>query len=215
MRSRASTQSRNRVASRYSTASTASAASGSGCGCRSRSARGRRYLDTEDGAKDGWVELGGAPGAASHALRITFLEGLAGRKEGWTLLFLESEAVSVRVTRNGAPIASNVSERGDLKRFVPDPLETGDVVELVGVSEKSPTLAQVVSSSDTRVGATCPYFDDCFVTTMKRDAEEARIVVVNHHLFFADLALRGAHPARVLPEYDAVVFDEALSEKGR
>lgn len=102
----------------------------------------------------------------------------------------------------------NAADLGLLVRWVEE-TETGDVVELVGVSEKSPTLAQVVSSSDTRVGATCPYFDDCFVTTMKRDAEEARIVVVNHHLFFADLALRGAHPARVLPEYDAVVFDEA------
>jgi ATP-dependent DNA helicase DinG len=44
---------------------------------------------------------------------------------------------------------------------------------------------------------------------MRRDAERARLVVVNHHLFFADLALRGPHPGRVLPDYDAVIFDEA------
>ena len=44
---------------------------------------------------------------------------------------------------------------------------------------------------------------------MKREAEAAEVVIVNHHLFFADLALRGAHPARVLPDYEAVVFDEA------
>lgn len=103
---------------------------------------------------------------------------------------------------------AHAADLGLLTRWIEE-TETGDVVELLGVSEKSPTLAHVVSSSDTRVGASCPYFEDCFVTQMKRDAEEARIVVVNHHLFFADLALRGAHPARVLPEYDAVIFDEA------
>src|SRR6187402_1066755 len=44
---------------------------------------------------------------------------------------------------------------------------------------------------------------------MRREAERARLIVVNHHLFFADLALRGPHPGRVLPDYDAVIFDEA------
>jgi len=67
----------------------------------------------------------------------------------------------------------------------------------------------VSSSSDTRVGAPCQFFDECFVTRMRREAERARLVVVNHHLFFADLALRGPHPGRVLPDYDAVIFDEA------
>src|SRR5690606_2612350 len=60
-----------------------------------------------------------------------------------------------------------------------------------------------------RVGPTCQFFESCHVTRMKREAAAARIVVVNHHLFFADLALRGAHPASVLPDYDAVIFDEA------
>jgi ATP-dependent DNA helicase DinG len=59
------------------------------------------------------------------------------------------------------------------------------------------------------VGQSCQFFDECFVTRMRREAERARLVVVNHHLFFADLALRGPHPGRVLPDYDAVIFDEA------
>src|SRR4029077_16709734 len=71
---------------------------------------------------------------------------------------------------------------------------------------------EVASASDTRIGAGCAYFERCFVTRMRREAEQAQIVVVNHHLFLADLALRsgprGAH-ASVLPAYDAVVFDEA------
>ena len=87
--------------------------------------------------------------------------------------------------------------------------ESGDLAELAGMAEDDPIRAEVSSSSDTRLGATCQYFDECFVTRMRRDAERARLVVVNHHLFFADLALRGPHPGRVLPDYDAVIFDEA------
>ncbi len=87
--------------------------------------------------------------------------------------------------------------------------ETGDFAELAGMAEDDPVRAEVASSSDTRIGASCQYFDECFVTRMRRDAERAKLIVVNHHLFFADLALRGPHPGRVLPDYDAVIFDEA------
>lgn len=87
--------------------------------------------------------------------------------------------------------------------------ESGDLAELVTIAEQAPIRLKVASSSETRVGARCPDFDDCFVTSMKREAEAARIVVTNHHLFFADLALRGPHPGQVLPDYDAVLLDEA------
>ncbi len=95
-----------------------------------------------------------------------------------------------------------------LLRFV-EATESGDLAELAGLAEDDPIRAEVASSSDTRVGPSCPYYDECFVTRMRREAERARLVVVNHHLFFADLALRGPHPGRVLPDYDAVIFDEA------
>lgn len=87
--------------------------------------------------------------------------------------------------------------------------ETGDLGELASLSEEDPVRLAVASSSDTRLGPACAHYDACFVTRMRREAEDAKIVIVNHHLFFADLALRGAHPGRVLPDYDAVVFDEA------
>jgi ATP-dependent DNA helicase DinG len=87
--------------------------------------------------------------------------------------------------------------------------ETGDLAELRGMAEDDPIRAEVSSSSDTRLGQSCQFFDECFVTRMRREAERARVVVVNHHLFLADLALRGPHPGRVLPDYDAVIFDEA------
>jgi ATP-dependent DNA helicase DinG len=93
---------------------------------------------------------------------------------------------------------------------------SGDVAELVDIADDDPILPLVTSSKETRVGAGCPYFDDCFVTKMKREVARAQVVVVSHHLFFADLAVKAqageaaaAARAGVLPAYDAVVFDEA------
>lgn len=86
---------------------------------------------------------------------------------------------------------------------------SGDRAELAVVPEQAGVWLDVTASSETRIGARCDYFESCFVTHMRERAEEARIVVVNHHLFFADLALRAARGAGVLPEHDAVVFDEA------
>ncbi len=88
----------------------------------------------------------------------------------------------------------------------------GDVAELRELPEDSYAWSLVRSSADTRIGPPCQYFDDCFVTQMRRRAESAQIIVVNHHLFFADLALRakpGGEYAAVLPPFDAVIFDEA------
>ncbi len=86
---------------------------------------------------------------------------------------------------------------------------TGDRGEVAEVPEDAAIWAQVVSGSETRIGASCRHFEACFVTRMRRQAEEADLVVVNHHLFFADLATRGAHGGSVLPDYEAVIFDEA------
>lgn len=90
--------------------------------------------------------------------------------------------------------------------------ETGDRAELVDLPEDAPIWAAVQSGSDTRVGPRCRHFEACFVTKARRRAEDAHLVVVNHHLFFADLALRAEAPGAqtgVLPDHDAVIFDEA------
>ncbi|HSC87303.1 MAG TPA: ATP-dependent DNA helicase [Polyangiaceae bacterium] len=87
--------------------------------------------------------------------------------------------------------------------------ESGQLSELASLDERARIRLEVASSSETRIGSSCPDFESCFVTEMRRQAEAAQIVIVNHHLFFADLALRGPHPGRVLPDYDAVLFDEA------
>ncbi len=89
--------------------------------------------------------------------------------------------------------------------------EAGDRAELADMPEDDPAWASVQSSTETRIGADCKYFEECFVTRMKRDAEAADVVVVNHHLFCADLVLRRNQRERAsaIPAYDAVIFDEA------
>ncbi len=87
---------------------------------------------------------------------------------------------------------------------------TGDRAEVEALAESAPIWAEVTTTPETRLGPRCPHFERCFVTQARRAAEKADLVLVNHHLYFADLALRTAHPgARVLPEHDAVIFDEA------
>jgi ATP-dependent DNA helicase DinG len=95
-----------------------------------------------------------------------------------------------------------------VERWIGDS-DGGDISEIEGLSEDDPIVARFTSGSETRIGQSCQFYSECFVTRMKRAAEAAKIIVVNHHLFFADLALRGAHPGRVIPDYDAVIFDEA------
>jgi ATP-dependent DNA helicase DinG len=87
--------------------------------------------------------------------------------------------------------------------------QTGDRSELNELASDAELWHEIASSSETRVGSKCKHFDACFVTRMRRDAEQARLIIVNHHLYFADLALRGPHGGGVIPDHDAVIFDEA------
>ena len=88
--------------------------------------------------------------------------------------------------------------------------ETGDRAEMAALGTDSHWWELVTTSPESRLGPKCPHHEQCFVTRARRAADKAEIVIVNHHLFFADLALRGSSPGgRVLPDYDAVVFDEA------
>ena len=88
--------------------------------------------------------------------------------------------------------------------------ETGDRAEVEWLAESAPLWADATTTPDARIGPRCPHFERCFVTQARRLAEQAQLVLVNHHLYFADRALRSAHPrARILPDHDAVIFDEA------
>ncbi len=91
--------------------------------------------------------------------------------------------------------------------------ETGDRAELSGLPENSPLWHKLDARADACLGSSCPDYQRCFITEMRRRALESDLIIVNHHLFFADLALRqqaaGAPDAGILPEAAAVIFDEA------
>ncbi|MFZ2738006.1 MAG: ATP-dependent DNA helicase [Burkholderiaceae bacterium] len=93
---------------------------------------------------------------------------------------------------------------------------TGDMAELPGLDERSPLMALVTSTRDNCLGSDCPKFKSCHVNQARREALAADVVVVNHHLFFADLAVRESGMAELLPSVRTVIFDEAhqLNETG-
>ncbi len=85
----------------------------------------------------------------------------------------------------------------------------GDRAELADLPEDLSFWRDIDARAEICLGSKCPKFDECFVTQARRRAEEADIVIVNHHLFFADLAARNNDYGAVLPDYTMVVFDEA------
>ncbi len=85
---------------------------------------------------------------------------------------------------------------------------TGDRAEL-DLPEGYAAWRDVSSTSETCLGEKCPKYDSCHVVNMKRRATEADVIVVNHHLFFADLSVRKTAGAEVIPRYEAVIIDEA------
>jgi ATP-dependent DNA helicase DinG len=87
--------------------------------------------------------------------------------------------------------------------------ETGDRAELTFLSDDSDLWGRLDARRDACSGQKCPEFNQCFVTAMHQRAKDADLIIVNHHLFFADLALKQDDFGSILPEYSAVVFDEA------
>ncbi len=87
--------------------------------------------------------------------------------------------------------------------------ETGDRSELTFLPDDSDLWNRIDARRDLCTGQKCAEFQRCFITAMHQRAHEADLIIVNHHLFFADLALRQDDFGSILPEYSAVVFDEA------
>jgi len=85
----------------------------------------------------------------------------------------------------------------------------GDIAEVSGIPEDSDLWPLVTSTAENCLGGGCEHFDECFVNRARREALAADVVVVNHHLFFADLALREEGFGQLLPGVEAVIFDEA------
>src|SRR5215831_1207259 len=110
------------------------------------------------------------------------------------------------------PVLTGLEEVADFEiiREWEKTTEFGDRAEIRNLPESSTAWAKVDARSDLCTGQKCANFQRCFITLMHQRAMESDIIIVNHHLFFADLSLRDTnYEGGVLPEYDAVVFDEA------
>ena len=88
--------------------------------------------------------------------------------------------------------------------------ETGDRAEIKSLPEASSAWAKIDARGDRCSGQKCPQFDRCFITRMHQKAVESDIIIVNHHLLFADMAVKGdVETGGIIPDYGAVIFDEA------
>ncbi|MFQ5927115.1 MAG: ATP-dependent DNA helicase [Terriglobia bacterium] len=87
--------------------------------------------------------------------------------------------------------------------------ETGDRAELEMLPDESELWTRIDARGETCTGRKCPQFERCFITQMHQRAAAADIIIVNHHLFFADLAVRADDFGSIIPDYSAIIFDEA------
>ncbi|ABN82064.1 DEAD_2 family protein [Burkholderia pseudomallei] len=114
-----------------------------------------------------------------------------------------------RTADNGRlPSRQDTAYLQDIIRFAKI-TRSGDKAELASVPETSPVWSMVTSTRDNCLGQECPHYKDCFVMQARREAQQADIVVVNHHLFFADIMLRDTGMAELLPSANTIIFDEA------
>ncbi|MFC5569814.1 ATP-dependent DNA helicase [Lysobacter yangpyeongensis] len=111
----------------------------------------------------------------------------------------------------GEPKFSNREQVAQFQRIVAWSGRTrmGDLAELEALPEDSPLLPKVTSTADNCLGSECPFFGDCFVVQARQRAQAADVVVVNHHLLLADLALKQEGFGEILPGAQAFVVDEA------
>ncbi len=137
-------------------------------------------------------------------LRVCYMKGRANYLCRHKLVALQNQ-----------PILSGLEEIDQYKQIADweRTTETGDRAELSGMPESSALWQKLDARSEACLGTTCPDYNRCFITEMRRKALESDIIIVNHHLFFADLSVKqqatGAPDAGILPEAAAVVFDEA------
>ena len=148
--------------------------------------------------------FGAAEGGGSHKLSVCYMKGRSNylcRKKLYDL--------------TDKPVLSGLEEIEQYRALAAweKHTQTGDRAELAELPEASQLWYKLDARADTCTGQKCSEFQRCFITEMRRRAMESDIIVVNHHLFFADLAIKlqaeGAPDAGILPEAAAVIFDEA------
>jgi ATP-dependent DNA helicase DinG len=144
---------------------------------------------------------------------IPFLQSILPKK--FTATYMKGRNNYVCLTRLGraesAPVLEGLDEVDYFEAVSHWAREsmTGDRAELANLPESLSFWRHIDARSETCIGQKCADFDPCFITRMRERALHSDIVVVNHHLFFADLALRNSAYGSVLPDYSAVILDEA------
>ena len=137
-------------------------------------------------------------------LRVCYMKGRANYLCRHKLYALRSQPIL-----NGLEEISQYQQIAEWEKTT----ETGDRVELDDLPETSQLWSKLDARSDACLGQSCPDYDRCFITEMRRRAAESDVIIVNHHLFFADLAVKlqakAAPDAGILPEAGIVIFDEA------
>ena len=102
----------------------------------------------------------------------------------------------------------HLRQLAEVQRWAQRTIE-GDLGEVPGLDERAPIIPLISSTRENCLGAECPHHDGCFVYRARRLAMSADVLVINHHLFFADLVIRESGMAELLPSARAVIFDEA------
>ena len=87
--------------------------------------------------------------------------------------------------------------------------KTGDFTECIELAEDSPIISQLTSTTESCLGADCPNYNECYVAAARRKALNADLVVINHHLFFADMAVKETGFGELIPHAEVIIFDEA------
>ncbi len=144
------------------------------------------------------------PPAASRRLKVCYMKGRQNylcRKKLYDL--------------TGQPVLNGLDEINEFRTLLDweKATETGDRAEVTTLPETSPLWGKLNAGAEHCIGSKCGEFERCFITSMRRKAAESDIIIVNHHLFFADLSVKlaaeKAPDAGVLPSAACVIFDEA------
>ncbi|WP_158784883.1 ATP-dependent DNA helicase [Pantoea sp. BAV 3049] len=128
---------------------------------------------------------------------------LKGRSNYLCLERLEQQSMA-----GGELVAQAMSDLVHLRGWSIETVD-GDISTCGGVAEDSTVWPLVTSTNDNCLGSDCPQYQDCFVVKARRKAMDADVVVVNHHLFLADMVVKESGFAELIPEADVMIFDEA------
>jgi len=143
-------------------------------------------------------------GIVRDTLGVPFQAALLKGRANYLCLYRLDNALIVRAGHGRQDIAAIES----IKRWAKH-TDSGDIVEVADVPESSPIWPQVTSTVDNCLGSECPVFNECFLVKARREAQDADVLVINHHLLWADWALKTDGLGELLPEADAIVVDEA------